>query len=356
MATFFGNKCCRCNEGSLYIFLSDYLVLVYLELKQFYIRRIYQDTVGTYSISFRTWSASLVFCFPLALRILEWGERHRTLRDCAFLISGLRHIQLLLSTLRVMSEGGRPFRVSVLPRRIHNIRNAHDELRQLDRMETDPTLDKIIVFDLSSEEAYRLILRQVVCSLLLLRRLLMLPGTRGTRKHCRLCSVQAFAFMDHPCTLGAAVCQQEFPCPFFPQSRARRTNGLKLFLDPCGIRTDELPLASREHHPLVTHWVICSWQFSYMSQNMTNQQNGMCAQPRHIWAWASAQSDQSRWTQAFFMRTAKTLIRLGGCPGWPESSLGAHAILLVLSCAGSYNKTTAFTRNIRAPYSLLYVS
>ena len=25
-------------------------------------------------------------------------------------------------------------------------------------------------------------------------------------------------------------------------------------------------------------------------------------------------------------RTAKTLIRLGGCPGWPESSLGAHAI------------------------------
>ena len=33
----------------------------------------------------------------------------------------------------------------------------------------------------------------------------------------------------------------------------------------------------------------------------------------------------------FFMRTAKTLIRLGGCPGWSESSLGAKAILLVLS-------------------------
>ena len=29
------------------------------------------------------------------------------------------------------------------------------------------------------------------------------------------------------------------------------------------------------------------------------------------------------------MRTAKTLIRLDGCPGWSESSLGAHAILLV---------------------------
>ena len=35
------------------------------------------------------------------------------------------------------------------------------------------------------------------------------------------------------------------------------------------------------------------------------------------------------------MWTVKTLIRLGGCPGWSESSLGAHAILLVLSCAGS---------------------
>ena len=29
------------------------------------------------------------------------------------------------------------------------------------------------------------------------------------------------------------------------------------------------------------------------------------------------------------MRTAKTLIRLCGCPGWSESSLGAPAILLV---------------------------
>ena len=36
------------------------------------------------------------------------------------------------------------------------------------------------------------------------------------------------------------------------------------------------------------------------------------------------------------MRTAKTLIRLGGSPGWSESSLGAHAILLVLSRGGSY--------------------
>ena len=33
------------------------------------------------------------------------------------------------------------------------------------------------------------------------------------------------------------------------------------------------------------------------------------------------------YTQALFMRTVKILIRLGGCQGWSESSLGAHAIL-----------------------------
>ena len=36
------------------------------------------------------------------------------------------------------------------------------------------------------------------------------------------------------------------------------------------------------------------------------------------------------------MRTAKSLIRLGGCPGWSESSLGAHFILLVLPLDGSF--------------------
>ena len=41
-------------------------------------------------------------------------------------------------------------------------------------------------------------------------------------------------------------------------------------------------------------------------------------------------------TRGFFMRTAKTLIRLDGCPGWSESSLGAYVILLILWCCGSY--------------------
>ena len=36
------------------------------------------------------------------------------------------------------------------------------------------------------------------------------------------------------------------------------------------------------------------------------------------------------------MRTAKTLIRLGGCPGWSESSLGAEVVLLVWSYRRRY--------------------
>ena len=46
------------------------------------------------------------------------------------------------------------------------------------------------------------------------------------------------------------------------------------------------------------------------------------------------------------MRTAKTLIRLGGCPGWSESSLGAQAILLVLLWGGSYYEATTHALNI----------
>ena len=44
------------------------------------------------------------------------------------------------------------------------------------------------------------------------------------------------------------------------------------------------------------------------------------------------------WVHSYPLSTeqrAKTLIRLGGCPGWSESSLGAHAIVLVLLWGGS---------------------
>ena len=72
-----------------------------------------------------------------------------------------------------------------------------------------------------------------------------------------------------------------------------------------------------------------------------NKQNDLCAHQRLRSIWASVQSDQSLlheedldpWLS--LEHTAKTLIRLGGCPGWSESLLGAQLILLVLSCSGS---------------------
>ena len=77
-----------------------------------------------------------------------------------------------------------------------------------------------------------------------------------------------------------------------------------------------------------------------------NQQNTVCAQRRLRSAWASAQSDQSLrcphegslGPYVPIEHTAKRLIRLGGCPGWSESSLGAHAILVILSYACSFVK------------------
>ena len=66
---------------------------------------------------------------------------------------------------------------------------------------------------------------------------------------------------------------------------------------------------------------------------MTKPTKWVCAQWRLRSAWASAQSDQSlRYLHEETLgpylpteRTAKTLIRLGGCPGRYESSLGAHS-------------------------------
>ena len=74
-------------------------------------------------------------------------------------------------------------------------------------------------------------------------------------------------------------------------------------------------------------------QTVHISRGMTKPTKWLCDQRRLISAWASAQSDQSLRcalsaylrTQGIFMWTAKTLIRLGECPGWSESSLGAYS-------------------------------
>ena len=71
-----------------------------------------------------------------------------------------------------------------------------------------------------------------------------------------------------------------------------------------------------------------------LSRLITKPTKWLCAQRRLRSAWASAQSDQSLrcpheetlGPQLPIQCTAKTLIRLGGCPGWSESSLGAQII------------------------------
>ena len=87
-------------------------------------------------------------------------------------------------------------------------------------------------------------------------------------------------------------------------------------------------------------YIFSDWKWAASWQN---QRNGMCAQRRLRSAWASAQTDQSLrcpykvtlGPQLPIERTAKTLIKLDGCPGWSESSPGAHLILLVLLWGGS---------------------
>ena len=50
------------------------------------------------------------------------------------------------------------------------------------------------------------------------------------------------------------------------------------------------------------------------------------------------------WSLATHWTNSEDLIRLGGSPGWFESSLGAQSVtLLVLSCRGSYGLLASFS-------------
>ena len=80
--------------------------------------------------------------------------------------------------------------------------------------------------------------------------------------------------------------------------------------------------------------------FRNMSHCTTKPTNDLCAQRRLRSSWASAQIDQS-----YRCPHEKNLGSLaihwahskdGGCPCWSESSLDEQAILLLLSCSGSY--------------------
>ena len=67
----------------------------------------------------------------------------------------------------------------------------------------------------------------------------------------------------------------------------------------------------------------------YLSRNSTKPKNDMYAQQRLRSVCASAQSDQSslcaQWVAKVSSCEQQKLIRLGGCPGWSESSLSSHS-------------------------------
>ena len=93
--------------------------------------------------------------------------------------------------------------------------------------------------------------------------------------------------------------------------------------------------------------MLTSWYDHQYHNNLNrvrqNLQNDLSIQRRFIYGWASTQSDQSLRCPPEnnfgpllpIKRTAKSLIRLGKCPAWSVSSLGAQIILLVSSCSGS---------------------
>ena len=71
--------------------------------------------------------------------------------------------------------------------------------------------------------------------------------------------------------------------------------------------------------------------FKEMSRLMTKPTKwSVC--PAKTWLAGRMNKD---WVLSFPLGSQRRWIRLGGCPGWSESSLGAHAILLVLSWGGS---------------------
>ena len=82
-------------------------------------------------------------------------------------------------------------------------------------------------------------------------------------------------------------------------------------------------------------FILCTERVNIMhlSHDMTKPTKWLCVERRLRSARASTQSDQrlrcpheeSLGQHLLIESTAKTLIRLGGCPGRSESSLGAHS-------------------------------
>ena len=77
-----------------------------------------------------------------------------------------------------------------------------------------------------------------------------------------------------------------------------------------------------------------SWM-NIWAASWQNQQNGMCAQRRlgswkmicPVWSVFAVRMKKA-WVLSYAMSAQRKLIRLGGCPGWSESLLGAPSFCL----------------------------
>lgn len=76
-----------------------------------------------------------------------------------FLHTGLHRLEHIYKGIRGHQVRGHQV-VSFNFRRLPDVFNAHEELRKLDKMETDN--HKLVVLDMSSDSAYRSILKQVM--------------------------------------------------------------------------------------------------------------------------------------------------------------------------------------------------
>ena len=86
----------------------------------------------------------------------------------------------------------------------------------------------------------------------------------------------------------------------------------------------------------VSGW--CEWMLSgttgyfsekkqQMSHDMTKPTKWLCAQPGHLPSLIRvfAVHMKKAWVLSYLLSWQWRLIRLGGCPGWSESSLGTHS-------------------------------
>ena len=109
------------------------------------------------------------------------------------------------------------------------------------------------------------------------------------------------------------------------------------YMWPGQSRTSDPWIRSQTRSTLGDSAAMYTWAAAWQ-----NLQNGHCAQQRHrspvhpptlvrVFAVCMKKTPKN-WVLSYplsALRSAKTLIRLGGCPGWSESSLGTKAILLV---------------------------